>query len=125
MKSLKEIGKQLVSLALEGKSIEIVNTLYADDAVSFEAVQGGGPSREISGKANIIEKANWWLENNEIHNVEIKGPFPHGNNKFALFYSYDLTNKQMKNARILLEEIGVYEISNGKVIKEEYFYNVD
>ncbi len=124
--SAKEVGHQLINMYREGKThIEVVQKLYSNNVVSIEAVQGSGPAREISGMDAVIDKAKWWANNNVVHNAEYRGPYPHGDNKFAVFFNLDLTNKQMNNTRLQLEEVAVYEVSKGKVVREEYFYNVD
>ncbi len=103
----KEIGTKIIELYTEGKSIEAIQSLYANDSISLESVQGGGPSKELKGKDKLLEKANWWAENNTTHNAKLRGSFPHGNSKFAIYFDMDLFNKEM-GKRIRLEEVGIY-----------------
>ena len=124
MSSAKEIGDKIIELYMAGKSLEAIQTFYAEDAISLESVQGGGPSKKLKGRDKLLEKAKWWAENNTTHKAELRGPFPHGDNKFAIYFDMDLTNKEM-GKRIRLEEVGIYHVSNGKVIQEEFYYNVD
>ena len=124
MMTAKQVGEQIVKRYLEGKSVEAVEALYADDVISVEAHQGGGPPQLVRGKSAVVEKAKWWRDNNIIHHANLKGPFPHGDHKFAIFYVLDLTNKDMNNTRVSLEEVGVYEVKDGKVTREEFYYNI-
>ncbi len=123
MANAKEVGTQLVSMCREGKNHECVQKLYADNVVSVESVAGGGMDREANGKEAVLGKSTWWAENHEVHSAEVMGPFPHGDNKFAVRFKMDVTSKPMGNQRMELDEIGVYEVADGKIVREEFFYD--
>ena len=38
-----------------------------------------------------------------------------------MFSKYDLTNKQ-SGQRFQMEEVAVYQVSGGKIVREEFFY---
>jgi len=124
MSNAKEIGTKLVNLCREGKNLDAINNLYADNVVSVEAVEGGGFPREMSGKEAVLGKGKWWGENHEVHSSEVSGPFPHGDNKFAVRFNMDVTSKPMNNTRMQLDEVGVYEVEDGKIVREEFFYDM-
>jgi ketosteroid isomerase-like protein len=120
----KEIGAQLVQLCREGKNLECIDRLYADDIESVEAAPPpGGGDRVTKGKAAIRAKNVSWLENHDIHRAEAVGPYPHGNDRFAVRFSYDVTNKPSKR-RMQLDEVGLFTIRAGKIVKEEFFYDM-
>jgi len=56
-----------------------------------------------------------------IHSAEVHGPYPHSDDGFAVRFVYDITNKPM-NERMNLDEIGVFYVEGGKVVREEFFY---
>lgn len=122
--SVKEIGKQLVAFCKEGKNLESINTLYAENVTSIEASepQAGG-SRVTEGIEGVRGKNQWWSENHEIHDASVEGPWPHGEDKFAVRFSYDITNKP-SGMRMQMDEIGVFTVEEGKVVKEEFFYDM-
>jgi len=64
----------------------------------------------------------WWEENNEIHGVEINGPFI-GEDQFAVHYVFDTTFKPA-GQRSKMEEMAMYKVKDGKVVHEHFFYNV-
>jgi hypothetical protein len=68
----------------------------------------------------VKKKGAWWSENHTIHSAKHDGPYPNGN-RFIVKYSYDVTNKP-SNRRFQLEEMGLFTVEDGKVIREEYFY---
>lgn len=121
MSNAKEIGAKLVELCSEGKNMEAVETLYAKDAVSVEAMEGPGFPREVSGRDAILAKGKTWYEMHEVHSSETHGPYPHGDDRFAVRFVVDITNKQ-SGERMQFDEVGVFEIQAGKISREEFFY---
>ena len=121
--SVKEIGNKLVAFCKEGKNLDAINELYGDNIESVEAVAPPEGERVAKGIDAIRGKNQWWGENHEIHSASVEGPWPHGNEKFAVHFSYDVTNKPSGN-RMKLDEIAVYTVDGGKIVKEEFFYDM-
>jgi ketosteroid isomerase-like protein len=121
--SLKKIANKLVGYCKEGKNIESINELYADNVVSVEAAAMGDEGRTTEGIDAIRSKNQWWSDNHEIHSASVEGPWPHGDEKFAVRFTYDVTNKPSKN-RMKMDEIAVYTVEGGKIVKEEFFYDM-
>ena len=117
----KEIGTKLVELCRAGKNAEAARTLYADDVVSIEAAAPPGGERTTTGKEAVLGKGQWWEDNHEIHSAEIEGPFPHGDDRFAVIFRYDITNKPSKR-RMQMNEVGIFTCDGGKVKREEFYY---
>ena len=118
-----EIAKKLVELCKQGKNMEALDTLFADDAVSVEAIAMPGLQQEMKGLAAIRGKGEWWLGNHEIHSASVTGPWPHGD-RFVVGFQYDVTNKP-SGSRMKLDEVGLYTVRNGKIVREEFFYNTE
>jgi len=121
--SAQEIGKKLVQFCQDGKNLESINTLYSPDIVSVEAGAPPGQERITKGIDAVRAKNQWWTENHEIHSAEVYGPFPHGDEKFAVRFVYDATNKPSKQ-RFKMEEVAVFTLANDKVVREEFFYSM-
>jgi hypothetical protein len=103
--------------------VESVKTLYADDVESIEAVEAPGSSRVTRGKDAVLSNNVKWLEAHEVHSSVTDGPYPHGNDKFAVRFNFDVTNKT-SGQRMKLDEVAVYTLKNDKVVKEEFFYSI-
>jgi ketosteroid isomerase-like protein len=117
-----EIGEKLVKFCQEGKNIDSINTLYSDDIVSVEAfAPPGGADRTAKGIDAVRAKHDWWTANHEVHTAETYGPYPHGDDRFAVRFVYDLTQKPT-GKRVMMDEVAVFTVANGKVVREEYFY---
>lgn len=120
------IARRLFDLCAEGRNLEAIDELYHADIVSVEAAAGPDceMGREARGIDAIKAKNEWWLGANEVHERSIDGPFPHGDDRFALHLVYELTAKEgpLAGQRMRFEEVGVYTVVDGKVAREEYFY---
>jgi ketosteroid isomerase-like protein len=123
MASTLEIGKKYVALCKEGKNEVILDELFSKDAVSVEAGAPPGQDRTARGLEAIRGKSKWWRENHIVHKAEVSGPYPH-DDRFAVRFVYDVTNKP-SNKRFSMDEVGLFSVSNGKIVKEEFFYTME
>lgn len=117
-----EIANKLVELCRQGKNMEALNTLFSDDMMSVEAFAPPGMEREARGLAAVKAKGEWWLANHEIHSASVSGPWPH-DDRFIVGFQYDVTNKP-SGRRMQLDEVGLYYVSDGKIVREEFFYDM-
>lgn len=121
--STVEIGKSLVDLCRQGKNHEAMTQLYADDIVSIEASAGSPEmSREAHGLDAVMAKGQWWVDNHEVHDAQITGPWPN-DDQFIVNFKYDVTNKP-SGQRFTMEEAGLYTVKDGKISHEAFFYSV-
>lgn len=120
---LMKTADQLATLCREERTIEGLDTLYDPDAVSVEAMAGpGSDSRETVGVPAIKAKHEWWTSNMEVHSSSLEGPFPHGDDRFAIIFDFDATEKAT-GTRMKMREVAVYTINPaGKIVREEFFY---
>jgi hypothetical protein len=116
-----EVGRKLVELCQQGKNDEAMDTLYAPDVVSVEAGAPPGQERLSRGLPAVKAKSQWWADNHIVHSARTEGPFPH-DDRFCVRFVYDVTAKLMGNRRFTMEEIGLFTVKDGKVVKEEFFY---
>jgi ketosteroid isomerase-like protein len=115
-----EVGKKLVEMCNSGRAEEAIETLYSPDIVSVEAQAMANMPAEMRGMQAVRGKAKWWNENHTIHSGTCQGPFPHGD-RFACVFNFDVTNKP-SNQRFKMEEVAVYTVKDGKIVREEFFY---
>ena len=117
-----EVGRKLVALCKEGKNDEVMKTLYARDIVSVEAGGPPGQDREAKGIEAVEAKGKQWEAGHEIHSAQTEGPFPHGD-RFAVVFRYDITQKAT-GKRIKMDEVALYTVRDGKIVREEFFYDM-
>jgi ketosteroid isomerase-like protein len=118
----QEIATELVRLTSQGNFRGALDTLFSQDIVSVEAGVPEGMSREVKGMEAVVGKGEWWAANHEVHTMVVEGPLVAGSH-FAVTYKIDVTFKP-KGRRFHMEEIGIYEVADGKVVREEFFYKV-
>jgi ketosteroid isomerase-like protein len=119
--SAREIGQKLVDYCRAGRNLDAINELYAEDVVSVEAMDPPEGNRESRGIEAARGKNQWWIENHEVHDASIEGPYPHGEDRFAVTFKYEVTFKP-SGQRFSMEEVGVYTVAGGKISREEFFY---
>jgi hypothetical protein len=118
--STMNIGTKLVELVRQGKNHEATETLYSLDVSSVEARPGPDGKAEVQGLKAVLAKSQWWADNNTIHSASCEGPWPHGD-QFIVRFTYDVTFKPT-NTRMKLDEMGLFTVSNGKIVREVFFY---
>jgi ketosteroid isomerase-like protein len=122
---IKDVAKKLVDYTRKGKNLDAVDNLYSKDCVSVEAMGNAEMPREMRGIDKIRQKNKWWFDNNEVHSASVEGPFPN-EDRFALIYHYDTTAKAgpTKGKRIKMDEVAIYTVKDGKIVREEFFYDM-
>ena|SRR5438270_709303 len=118
----QEVADTLVRLCSQGKFEEATKALYSPDIVSVEAGAPPGQSRESKGLAAVIAKGEWWVANHEVHSVKVEGPLVAGSH-FAVTFKMDVTFKP-ESRRFQMEEVAVYKVADGKVVYEQFFYDM-
>jgi hypothetical protein len=114
----EQVGQKVVELVRKQAWHEALDTLYDKDIVSVEARTMDGSSPEARGIKGVRAKADWWLENMQVHSFQANGPFV-AHDRFVVQYDADVTDKNSK-ARRQLSEVGVYTVKNGKIVREEF-----
>lgn len=115
----QEVANRLVELCRAGKNEQAVKELYSPEIVSIEPE--GAPNRIVKGLAGIAEKGIKFQSMIEKFNSSsISDPVVAEN-----FFSCNmLMNVNMKGVPVPIDmdEICVYTVKEGKIIKEEFFY---
>lgn len=114
-----EIAMRLVELCREGRNDEALK-MYAPDAQSVEAMAPPGGSRESIGLDAIKAKGEWWVGAHEVHSAKLTGPWPL-DDRFIVGFNYDITEKA-SGQRMTMDEVALYTVKDGKIVREEFFY---
>lgn len=122
MMTTQEVADELVKLCSQGKFREATETLYSNDIVSVEAAAPPGGSRESTGLEAVMAKGEWWAANHEVHSAKVEGPLVAGAH-FAVTFKLDVTFKP-QDKRFMMEEVAVYKVAGGKVVYEQFFYDM-
>lgn len=115
-----EVANKLVALCREGKNMEVLESLYGDDIVSRE--MPGFPNEVTEGIKAVFQKSeDWFASVAEWHGGDISDPLIAGNH-FSTKATMDVSFKD--GNRMKMEEIAVYEVKDGKIIREQFFYSM-
>ena len=117
-----EIANELVALCRAGRNLDAIGKLYSPDIHSIEPIGSDEMPAEMHGIDAVLGKNNWWFENNEIHDARADGPFV-GEDQFAVRYEYETTFKPT-GQRNRLEEMALYTVKDGKIVRERFFYHM-
>jgi hypothetical protein len=122
IRTIHEIANRYCELANQNKWTEILDELCAQDLVNIEPehVTARGLEKITKGLNEVKAKGNanrTMIE--EIHNQYCSVPLTAGN-FFSVALSRDITFKG--KPRMTLEEIAVFELKEGKIISEQFFY---
>ncbi len=118
--STQEIANRLVELCRAGDYETCYKELFDPNVWSIEPE--GALGGKVQGLEAIAEKGKRWNEMmEEFHGSSVGDPIVSGNH-FACTMMMEATFKEV--GREKMEEICVYEVQNGKIVKEQFFYNV-
>ena len=80
-----------------------------------------GQGRETPGLDGIKGKHAWWDSTFEVQKADISGPFPHGDDRFAVIF--EITTKHKESGEVSdMKEVAVYTVAGDKITREEFFY---
>ena len=115
----EQIAQRFYDLAIEGKWDEVYNELFSNEASSVEPAHSQG-LKTVKGLNAIREKGKQWAEMiEEMHGGYTNAPIVAGK-YFACAMGIDVTMKGQPRTKI--DEIALYEIRDGKIISEQFFY---
>ena len=115
----QEVANRFNELAQQGNWNQIQEELYADDAESIEPPHAQG-LQSAKGRDALKQKAEQFGSSvEEMHGGYSSEPLVAGNH-FAVGMGMDATMKGM--GRVKMDEIAVYEVKNGKIVKEQFFF---
>jgi ketosteroid isomerase-like protein len=116
----EQIARRLVDLCRKGEFGKAHDELYGEDCVSLEPE--GSPWPPARGMAAIREKTKQFEATVEtMHGVTVGDPIVAGS-YFSLFMGIDMTQKGAD--RMKFDEIGLYRVRNGKIVSEQFFYDL-
>ena len=115
----QEVATEMVALCRAGKWEECIQKFYSPDIKSIEPE--GATWGTVQGFDAIAKKGQEWQEMvAEFHSSEISDPIV-AENFFSITMKSKVTMKGMDQP-INMDEVCVYEVKNGKVVKEQFFY---
>ena len=117
----QEVANRYFELAQKGQLEQIQDELYSPDALSIEPVNDSNLPISVKGIVAMRQKeAEFYKLIDGMYGGFCKEPIVTTYN-FACASGMDVLMKGKE--RKMKEQIGVFEVENGKIIKEQFFYN--
>lgn len=115
----QEIAGRLIELANQGDFETIYAELFSPEIRSIEP--DTLPDNESKGFDGLKEKGKKWKESLEaFHGQKIGEPI-FADNYFALPWTTKVTHKGAPGP-VEFSELCVYEVKDGKIVREQFFY---
>ena len=115
----QEVANRFHELAQTNQWDKIQDELFAENAASLEPHETPG-LQSVHGMAAIKEKGRKFGEMvEEMHDGYTTAPVV-GGRFFSVAMGMDCTMKGM--GRQKMDEIAVYEVKDGKIVREQFFY---
>lgn len=114
----QEIANSIVSLCRQGQFEKAYTDHFSKDAKSIEPMEGG----TTEGLDAMFAKGEEWAKTFEVHGMEVGDPIV-ADNYFATTFTLDTTNRKT-NERTKSSEVAVYRVVDGKVVSEQFFYDM-
>lgn len=112
-----DIGRELVALYNSGQASKFEKKYLAKNIVSCEGV---GVGLEWVGLAAVQAKSAEWMKMHTVLGAAAEGPFV-GSTGFAVkFLTHLKVNATGEESH--MQEIGVYTVKDGQVVREEFMY---
>lgn len=111
------VGRDIVDMFNKGQMKEIEDKYWSPGVVS---VEGEGVGLAWHGRKSVEEKNAGWMATHRMHGASAEGPYV-GSSGFAIKFKMDVEDTS-NGSRVMMEEVGVYQIQNGKIVREEFMY---
>ena len=119
VRTTQEVANRLSELFKENKWNEAQDELFSEDAQSIEPPHAQG-LQTVKGLDNIRKKGQDFQNMvEEVHGGYAGEPIVAGN-FIAIAMGMDVTLKGMGRKQI--DEIALYEVKDGKIVREQFFY---
>ena len=114
----QEVANRLVELCRNGKVLEAQEELFADNVTSVEPAHS--PTPKAIGREAVLAKGKQFASMiEERHSGSFSDPIV-GGNYFSIVCKLDATMKGM--GKVVWDEICLFEVKDGKVVSEQFFY---
>jgi hypothetical protein len=116
----QSVADRLVTCCREGEWEKAYQELYSPAIVSIETGDTSELGR-VEGMEGLQKKNEWWADNFDVHSIEVSDPIV-AHNWFTVRFDMDTTHKPSA-ARSTMSEIAVYQVADGKIVREQFFYD--
>ncbi len=114
-----DIANDFINMCRQGQFQEAQDKYFTNETRSIEAM---GDPKEVQGLEAIGAKGEQFFKTFEVHGMEVSAPIV-STDHFACIMSIDSTHRE-SNQRSSSSEVCVFEVKDGKIVLEQFFYNM-
>ena len=115
----QEVANRFNELAQQEKWFEIQDEFFADNVQSIDP-PGSPYFGYANGKTEVRKKGEDFVKKiTAVHSASTTAPIVSGNH-FAVGRDIDITQQEF--GRIQINQIMLYEVKDGQIISEQFFY---
>ena len=115
----QEVAARFTALAMQEKWFEIQDELFAENVKSIDP-DGSPYFTYAEGKVAVRQKGETFINKIEAFHAASTSEAVVAGNHFAVARHVDITVQQF--GRIQMNEIMLYEVKDGKIVLEQFFY---
>ncbi|MEO7214861.1 nuclear transport factor 2 family protein [Mucilaginibacter sp.] len=116
----KEIAQKLTAYCRKGDWLGAYNELFAEDTINIEPIPSPLSGLETKGLDKIKEKAKGYNAMVvKSYGYTVSEPLVAGN---GIAFILTMDNDMKDQGRSTVSELCVYEVKDGKIIKEQFYY---
>lgn len=116
----QEVANRYFELVQKGENKKVIDEMYSENIVSIEPENFSEVPLIVKGKEEYHQKEmKFYQIVEQMHGGYCNEPIVMGD-FFICIMGMDVTMKGKQ--RKMKHEIGVFEVENGKIIKEQFFY---
>lgn len=112
-----QIGAEIVAAFNQGTGDEVAQKYWSPQVVSCEGV---GVGMQWGGKEAVLAKNADWMSKHTLMGGAAEGPFV-GSTGFAIKFNIHVKVNET-GQEIHMNEVGVYTVQDGKIVREEFMY---
>jgi len=116
----QEIAQKLVAYCAKGEFEKAQTELYAENAISIEPYSTPNFAKETKGLPALQKKIKFFMDGlDAVHSIKVSEPLVVAN---AISFSMDMDVDMKGQGRMNMAEICVYEVKDGKIVSEQFFF---
>jgi hypothetical protein len=116
------VAREYVSLCRQGKFFDPAMTrLVSDHIVRVAPLETDGVPVQLHGIQEIEENSQRQNAGQEIHGLDVDGPFMGPDGRFAVRFAIDTTVTRT-GERMTVTKLCLYTVEGGRMVREEVFY---
>jgi len=116
------VAQAYVNLCRQQRFFEpAMQRLWSPDIVRVAPLEAGGDYVEVKGPEAIEENSQQLSADEEIHGLEVEGPFVGTHGRFAVRFAIDTTFHEF-GTRMTVTKLCLYTVERGQITREEVFY---